>query len=236
MLQLFEMGSLLCFLQGSTSMFKMWRHDTKECLRDSYTCPDINCSIYQKYELINCVMALCDVSQFIAKRQIKNKNICNFEQVKRIFKSPAYLAWDNTDILSNYGVMENSSIPSISNYKVKSLSKRKLKSNKFNSTATSDRDQFVTMTIQILRWYPQQIIMTMNCPSNNIILLLLEETAIMLYWVIVAEDLKKFSILKNYSHLRGVIIKDIYDIFKANKPVKERDSAVLNYIKLLFQK
>jgi len=34
----------------------------------------------------------------------------------------------------------------------------------------------------------------------------------------------------------GVIIKDIYEIFKANKPTRERDSAVINYIKLLFQK
>jgi len=33
----------------------------------------------------------------------------------------------------------------------------------------------------------------------------------------------------------GVIIKDIYELFKANKPTRERDS-VLNYIKLLFQK
>jgi len=33
----------------------------------------------------------------------------------------------------------------------------------------------------------------------------------------------------------GVLIRDIYELFKANKPTRER-AAVLNYIKLLIQK
>jgi len=47
-------------------------------------------------------MAYCNVSQFIAKKQIKINNICNFEQVEKTFKSSAYLAWNNVDILSNH--------------------------------------------------------------------------------------------------------------------------------------
>jgi len=33
----------------------------------------------------------------------------------------------------------------------------------------------------------------------------------------------------------GIIVRDIYEIFKTNKPLRERDSALVNYIKLLFQ-
>jgi len=33
-----------------------------------------------------------------------------------------------------------------------------------------------------------------------------------------------------------VIIKDLFELYKGNKPVKERDSALLNYVKLLFNK
>jgi len=33
----------------------------------------------------------------------------------------------------------------------------------------------------------------------------------------------------------GIIIKDIYEIYKTNKLVKERDSAVLNYLNFLFK-
>jgi len=34
----------------------------------------------------------------------------------------------------------------------------------------------------------------------------------------------------------GIIIRDIYELFKTNKPTRERDSAIMNYVKLLFQK
>jgi len=32
----------------------------------------------------------------------------------------------------------------------------------------------------------------------------------------------------------GVIIKDLFDLYNSNKPSIERESALLNYIKLLF--
>jgi len=40
---------------------------------------DNKCLIYLKYILVNTVMAYCNVSQFIAKRLIKKKNISNKE-------------------------------------------------------------------------------------------------------------------------------------------------------------
>jgi len=61
-------------------------------------------------------MAFCNISQFRAKRLIKNKNITSLDQVEKIFKSSAYLAWDNTDLLSNYGNTETSSTPSVATY------------------------------------------------------------------------------------------------------------------------
>jgi len=34
----------------------------------------------------------------------------------------------------------------------------------------------------------------------------------------------------------NVIIKDLFDVYKGNKSVKERDSALLDYVKILFNK
>jgi len=34
----------------------------------------------------------------------------------------------------------------------------------------------------------------------------------------------------------GVIIKDLFDLYNSNKPIKERESALLNYVNLLFNK
>jgi len=54
-----------------------------------------------------------------------------------------------------------------------------------------------------------------------------------------SDNSDRASIATNVENLfpsPGIIIRDIYDIFKANKPMRERDSAIINYIKLLFQK
>jgi len=59
-------------------------HESELCSGDSFLCPDCKqihvsfdklCPIYLKYELVNMVMAFCNVSQFLAKRLIKKKNI-----------------------------------------------------------------------------------------------------------------------------------------------------------------
>jgi len=33
----------------------------------------------------------------------------------------------------------------------------------------------------------------------------------------------------------GIVMKDLYEIYKSNRIVRERDSAVLNYLNLLFR-
>jgi len=33
----------------------------------------------------------------------------------------------------------------------------------------------------------------------------------------------------------GIVMRDLYEIYKTNKIVRERDSAVLNYLNLLFR-
>jgi len=109
--------------------------------RQSYAPFDNGCSIYLKYELVNSVMAYCNVSQFIAKKFIKSKNICSRDQVEKVFKSSAYLAWENNDFLSNFGTSEISSTPSVIIGKTKNPPKRRFKSNRKTSTAASDSDQ-----------------------------------------------------------------------------------------------
>jgi len=130
------------------------KHNSDGCPSDSFICPDCkqshvlfdyNCpfflkSFFLKYNLINTVMAYCNVSQFIAKRQIKSKNVCNLEQAMRVFKSSTYLAWDNIDIISNFGASVISSTSSVKINKTKRLSKRRSKSNKFINVITSDSD------------------------------------------------------------------------------------------------
>jgi|GEM_PF-3730276 len=128
------------------------RHDGEKCSSDSFLCPDCKqihapfekvCPIFLKYELVNAVMAFCNVSQFNAKKLIKSKGIIKLEQVYKVFKSSAYLAWNNADIFSNLGTSENSYIPSTAVGKTKKLASRRLRNNRLNSTATSGSDQLI---------------------------------------------------------------------------------------------
>jgi len=48
-------------------------------------------------------------------------------------------------------------------------------------------------------------------------------------------DPKITSSIENLFPCPGVIIKDIYELFKADKSKRERDFAVLNYLNLLFK-
>jgi len=69
-------------------------------------------------------MAFCNVSQFLAKRLIKKKNIIGLDHVERTFKSSAYLAWENIDIVSGFGTSEISSTSSNLTNKAKNLHRR----------------------------------------------------------------------------------------------------------------
>jgi len=59
--------------------------------------------ILQKYKIINYVMAYCNINQFNAKKFIKIRNITSPGQIERIFKSSAYLAWNNIEFLQENG-------------------------------------------------------------------------------------------------------------------------------------
>jgi len=87
-------------------------------------------------------MAFCNTSQFTAKKLIKSKSITSCDQVERLFKSSAYLAWNNTDIFSEYGNTETGSTFSILSSRVKNLRKHKSKPTKPIIRANRDRDFF----------------------------------------------------------------------------------------------
>jgi len=84
-------------------------------------------------------MAFCNVSQFLAKRLIKN--ISSLDQVERIFKSSAYLAWDNIDILSGFGASEISSTPSNLTNRAKNLHRRGYGSKRNVNVTALESDQ-----------------------------------------------------------------------------------------------
>jgi len=130
--------------------------------------------------------------------------------------------------------MKTSSTPSININKAKSLSRPRLKSNKYNNTTASDSDQF--------------------CNGNNMDSTLIpiadigKVTAIEYQNVTSVRRNSENAILSDSSDRSnkgtnveklfpspGIIIKDIYEIFKANKSARERDSAVLNYINCCFK-
>jgi len=227
-------GSSVCSRCGDT-------HETEYCQSVTFQCPDckqnhapfdFNCSIFQKYQLINHVMAFCNTSQFIAKRLIKSKNISNCNQVERIFKSSAYLAWDNFDLLSEHDITDSGSFPPISRFRMRRSASRKSKPNKLNNPTIVDNDYNCNNNSMDNTLVPtmeggdktivdQQTAMSFRRNSNNIVY---------------SDRTNNITNVEKLFPSPGVIIKDIYEIFQANKPTRERDAAVINYIKLLFQK
>jgi len=180
-------------------------------------------------------MAFCNTSQFIAKRLIKSKNITNCNQVEKIFKSSAYLAWDNFDLFSEHDIADSGSFPLISRIRMRGSASRKSKPNKLNKPVIVDSDYNCNNNSMDNTLVPtmdggdkaivdQQTAMSFRRNSDNIVY---------------SDSGDRTNNTTNVEKLfpsPGVIIKDIYEIFQANKSTRERDAAVINYIKLLFQK
>jgi len=180
-------------------------------------------------------MAFCNTSQFIAKRLIKGKNISNCDQVEKIFKSSAYLAWDNFDLFSDHDITDSGSFPPISRIRKRRSAVRNSKPNKINEPTIVDSDYncnninmdntlVPTMVGGDNATVDQQTVMSSRRNSDNI------------GCSDNSDGTNNVANVENLFPSPGVIIKDIYEIFQANKPTRLRDAAVINYIKLLFQK
>jgi len=225
------------------------RHENEVCSSNTFLCPDCkqihppfdnNCPIYLKYCLVNKVMAFCNINQYLAKRQIKVNKISSLDQIEKTFKSCAYLAWDNVDIISNLGFSENSSTPSVVKSKNKNknkiLSKRKTGSNRPFGLSTSENDQIPSEENGNVTLVP-----TLDITSKNIIT---QEYRSMSdrphtnndFLVEMDMEPRGDSNIDKLFPSPGVIIRDIYDLYKSKESKKERDFAVLNYLSLLFRK
>jgi len=82
-------------------------HISESCADSFFLCPDCvqlhplfdtECSIFQKYKVTNYIMAYCNINQYVAKKLAKIRNIVSCDQVKKNFKSSAYLAWNSIDL------------------------------------------------------------------------------------------------------------------------------------------
>jgi len=230
-------GSPICSRCGDN-------HESEYCQSDVFQCPDcklnhapfdFNCSVFQKYRLVNHVMAFCNTSQFIAKRLIKSKNITDCSQVESFFKSSAYFAWDKVDLFSEHDIADSSSVPSVSRIRIKGSANRRIKLNKrsnqeiVNNDCNENNNNMDNTLVPIgdemdksLADY--QTAMSFRRNSNN--------TA----YSDTSDRTNNTTIVDKLFPSPGVIIKDIYELFKADKTTRERDAAVINYIKLLFQK
>jgi len=128
--------------------------------------------------------------------------------------------------------METSSISSITKYKTKNLGKRKLISNKFTNLITLDGSYNYNNNNMDITLVPfvndedetlsQQQITSIRGNNENAT------------YNDNNDNQNKVNNIEKLFPSPGVIIKDIYEIFKANKPVRKRDSVVLNFLKLLF--
>jgi len=222
------------------------RHETGDCSNEGFRCPDCKqlhspfdtrCMIFRKYELINSVMAYCNVSQFIAKKLIKKNNICSVEQVEKHFKSSAYLAWNNIDIFSNIGFSESESTPSVVGGARRSVSGRRSSSNRCMGSTEPNGDQMLVEEIGDSTLVPSSMIGDENyssqerCTSTDKINHINNDRLIDN-----GNTQVTYSSLDNLYPSPGVIIRDIYDIYKGNESRRERDFAIINYLNLLFGK
>jgi len=116
--------------------------------------------------------------------------------------------------------------------KIKSLSKRRSKSNKFINVITSDNDyvgaseSFDTTLIPTISNNDNEYKHYSSSGRKNINYSVISDNE--------GGSIDTSSIDKLFPSPR-VIIKDIYEIYKTNKSTRERDSAVLNYINLFFR-
>jgi len=179
-------------------------------------------------------MAFCNTGQYIAKRLIKSKNITDCSQVERIFKSSAFLAWDNLNLFSERNITDSGSVPSSSGGRMRGLAVCKSKPNKLSNQVLLDSDDncdnnsmdntlVPLMTSGKKTPLNQQTIMSLGRKNDNATF---SENSDRSNYTTIVEKLFPSP---------GVIVKDIYELFNANKSTRERDSAVINYIKLLFQ-
>jgi len=128
-------------------------HNSDSCSNSVFICPDCNqnhspfdvdCNTFQKYKVINHIMAYCNVNQFNVKKLAKIRNITSCDQVEKNFKSSAYLTWNNVD----YSREDSRSIglrthpSSLRNFERNNKNRRK--SFRRNYTSTSDLGQMMS--------------------------------------------------------------------------------------------
>jgi len=149
---LFEIEALLSLLQGIPCSDCERAHDSDTCLDRDFICPDCNlnhppfdggCPIFQKYKIINYVMAYCNINQFNAKKLVKIRNITSPDQVERNFKSSPYLAWNNIEYTQKNGERSRCLIPS-STLNLERNYKRRRKVHRDSNMSTSDSGQMLS--------------------------------------------------------------------------------------------
>jgi len=230
-------GSSLCPRCGED-------HDLDMCPSDSFLCSDCkqnhvsfdnNCLIYLKYELINTVMAFCNVSQFIAKRLIKKNNISSRDQVERVFRSSAYLAWDSVEIGSIFGSSEFSSTPSNILIKAKNRNRQEYGSRRNVKGTVRERDRSQETDIIDSTIIPTSESFDID---HNISQIQTFSDGMFINNNVTNDmnnDLNLGASIDSLFPSPGIVMKDLYEIYKSNRIMRERDSAVLNYLNLLFR-
>jgi len=181
-------------------------------------------------------MAYCNVNQFTAKRLAKVRNITNCDQIDKNFKLSAYLAWNNADFFRDnpkpVGIESRPPPEKIVDRKNKN--RQKIYRGSFSSTldtgqSPSEFDMDLTLIPANNSISSNDNDTNFNKNSNNGLSSNSE------FDTILANNNNTINIEEIFP-APDVIIKDLFELYKGNKPVKERDSALLDYVKLLFNK
>jgi len=218
-------------------------HRSDSCNAIDYCC--VNCKrphhfdasvpIFHKYKSINTVMAFCNINQYKTKRLIKARNIDSVEQVELTFKATAYYAWNAQDLAPGTNLLKRSSTLSL--HKSSQLDLRKLRRRRRSNSGNlnflgnegnlhkviSNEDQTLIPQLEAEDILSEQPPLS-RAPSRT------REVEGSISSI--ASDNRVEIVFP----VPGFILNEIFQLYKNKSNVNEKNSAVIDYIRLIFQK
>jgi len=176
-------------------------------------------------------MTFCNVSQFKAKRLLKT----SIEQVEQVFKSSAYFGWNTLNIDTNLNLARRSSTPSI--YKSnqdKSRNRYKGAKSRFtNNIEVTERDSPKEVKDQTIIPDPVERDTALEHCADSVpgVLYPMSSREGEESLVSASSEGRMDSIFP----ASGLILNELYQLYNSKSDLNEKNSAIINYIRLIFQ-
>jgi len=191
-------------------------------------------------------MAYLNTNQFTARKVLKSKNIMRLDQIDSLLRSSAYYAWNHFDFPPDSGGGPGDfSTPSI---------RKKFKRDKTLFHPRDDRDDPFKDHSQNLIDNPNDITIVPGNPDPKTTLPIISGLNNTVALRSNKNDSRKEagdhtsdrcsdsdttshrSSIRTIFPTPSVIVKDLYQMFDKKSSETERNSAIINYIQLIFQK